>query len=115
VRLLACVYEIIAVTQIEFGVINTAFSERFNATLRARLPPQVRRTRNLTRATQRLEDELFWGGVVYNFCTVHTGLGALPAVAAASIDHAWSVEKLLRLCLPHQTHSTPECSATCIV
>ncbi len=46
-------------TQVEFGVINTALSERFNATLRARLPALVRRTRNPARATQRLEDELF--------------------------------------------------------
>jgi len=101
------VYEIIAMTQVEFGVINTAFSERFNATLRARLPALVRRTRNLARATQRLEDELFWGGVVYNFCTVHTSLGATPAVAAGLTDHTWSVEELLRLRLPRQARSTP--------
>jgi len=94
------VYDIIAMTQVGFGVINTAFIERFNATLRARLPALVRRTRNLARATQRLEDELFWGGVVYNFCTVHTSLEATPAVAAGLTDHTWSVEELLRLRLP---------------
>ncbi len=107
VCLLDRVYEIIAMTQIEFGVINIAFSERFNATLRACLPAPVRRTRNLARATQRLEDELFWGGVVYNFCTVHTSLGATPAVAAGLTDHTWSVEELLRFRLPRQAHSTP--------
>ena len=94
-------------TQVEFGVSNTAFSERFNVTLRARLPALVRRTRNLARAQQRLEDELFWGGVVYNFCTVRTSLGATPAVAAGLTDHTRSVEELLRLRLPRQAHSTP--------
>jgi hypothetical protein len=56
---------------------------------------------------QHLEDEPFWGGAVYNFCTVHTSLGATPAVAAGLTDHTWSVEELLRLRLPRQPHSTP--------
>ncbi len=49
---------------------------------------------------------------MYNFCTVHTGLRAIPAVAAGLTDHTWSVEELLRLRLPRQAHSTPQYSAT---
>jgi len=54
-----------------------------------------------------LEDELFWGGVVYNFCTVHISFGATPAVAAGLTDHTQSVEELLCHRLPRQAHSTP--------
>jgi hypothetical protein len=30
---------------------------------------------------------MFWTGVVYNFCTVHTSLGITPAMAADLTDH----------------------------
>ena len=63
-----------------------------NATFRARLPSLVRRTQNLARTVVRLRAEMFWVGVVYNFCTVHTSLSAIPAVAAALTDHTWSVQ-----------------------
>ena len=62
----------------------------------------ARRTRGLARTAQRLEDDLFWCGVVYNFCAIHTSLGSTPAVAAGLIDHVWSVKELLRLRLPNQ-------------
>ena len=42
----------------KLGCANTAYIERFNATLRARLPSLVRRTRNLARTVKRLEMEL---------------------------------------------------------
>jgi transposase-like protein/IS1 family transposase len=93
-------YEIIACSQAGLGLINTAFIERLNATFRARLPCLARRTRALARTPQRLEAEMFWSGVVYNFCTIHTNLDSTPAVAAGLTDHVWSVEELLRFRLP---------------
>lgn len=90
-------YEIIAMSQVGLGLINTAFIERLNATFRSRMPALVRRTRSLARTQQRLLAELFWSGTVYNFCTVHTSLQATPAMAADLSDHVWSVEELLRL------------------
>jgi hypothetical protein len=94
------VYDLIAMSQAGFGLINTAYIERLNATFRARMPALVRRTRNLARTTQRIETDLFWTGSVYNFCTIHTSLDATPAMAAGLTEHVWSVEQLLRLRLP---------------
>jgi len=94
------VYDLIAMSQAGFGLINTAYIERLNATFRARMPALVRRTRNLARTTQRIETDLFWTGSVYNFCTIHSSLDATPAMAAGLTEHVWSVEQLLRLRLP---------------
>ena len=99
-------YDIIAMSQVGLGLINTAFIERLNATFRARMPALVRRTRSLARTQQRVLAELFWSGVVYNFCTIHTSLQATPAMAAGLSDHVWSVEELLRLrLLPKPLHA----------
>lgn len=87
--------EWIALTQTGLGQINTAYVERLNATFRAFLPSLARRTRNLARTVERLAWEMFWCGVVYNFCTVHTTLEGTPAMAADLTDHAWSVRELL--------------------
>ena len=95
--------DLIAMSQTSFGLINTAYIERLNATFRARMPSLVRRTRNLARTSERLKAEMFWIGVVYNFCTVHTSLSATPAMAADLTDHTWSVEELLFLKLSQQS------------
>lgn len=87
-------------TQTQVGLVNTAYIERFNATLRARLPSLVRRTRNVARTVKRLEMELFWSGVVYNFCTVHSTLGGTPAMAAGITEVAWSIRHLLLMRTP---------------
>ncbi len=93
-------YEQVFLSQCGLGLINTAYIERLNATFRARMPVFVRRTRNLARKVSRIETEMFWSGVVYNFCTKHTSLEATPAMAAGLTDHIWSVEYLLRFKLP---------------
>lgn len=91
----ARVDELIALSQCALGFINTAFVERLNATFRARMPSLVRRTRNLAQKVERLHAEMFWTGVVYNFCTVHSSLGATPAMAAGLTEQVWSVRELL--------------------
>ena len=96
-------YDLMAMSQVGLGKINTAYIERLNATFRARMPALVRRTRNLARTTARIETDLFWAGSVYNFCTVHTSLAATPAMAAGLTDRIWSVEELLRLRLPEKS------------
>ena len=92
--------DLIAMSQTTMGLINTAYIERLNATFRARMPSLVRRTRNLARTVERLKAEMFWSGVVYNFCTIHTSISATPAIAADLTDHTWSVEELLLFRLP---------------
>ncbi len=96
------VYDLIAMSQVGWGQINTAYIERLNATFRTRMPTLVRRTRSLARTTGRIETDLFWSGSVYNFCTIHSSLNATPAMAAGLTDHVWSVEQLLRLRLSHK-------------
>lgn len=93
-------FSLIALSQCDLGQFNTAYIERLNATFRARMPSLNRRTRHLARTLSRIEVELFWSGVVYNFCTVHTSLGATPAMAAALTDHVWSIQELLCFKLP---------------
>ena len=88
--------ELMAATQVLLGVINTAYVERLNATLRTWMPALTRRSRTPARNVGVLEARLFWTGVVYNFCHVHATLQGTPAMAANLTDHIWSVEEVIR-------------------
>jgi hypothetical protein len=87
---------IMQATQVGLGVINTASIERLNGTWRTWLPALTRRSRTPARRDAHLEAAMFWTGVVYNFCRVHTTLNGTPAMAAELTDHVWTVEELLR-------------------
>ncbi len=89
------VYELIHQSQVGLGRINTAFIERLNGTFRSRMPSFIRRTRSLAGSVVRLEYEMFWSGVVYNFCTIHDTLEGTPAMAAGLTENVWSVSDLL--------------------
>jgi hypothetical protein len=93
---LARAEELMQMTQVAVGRINTAYIERLNATLRTWMPALVRRTRTPSGARERLEAALFWTGCVYNFCHVHATLAGTPAMAADLSDHVWSIEELIR-------------------
>lgn len=97
--------------------LNTAFSERLNATFRARLAALARRTRCLVRQTDTLTRAMYLVGCVYNFCTPHQSLrlplyvtvgrrarrqwvSRSPAMAAGIADHCWSVKELLTYRVP---------------
>ena len=104
------------------GGINTAYIERLNATLRARLRHPVRRGRGLARQVPTLTHGMYLVGTVYNFCTDHRNLRIrrhgrpdranhrwherTPAMAAGLSDHRWHVHELLYL-------TTFRWSATC--
>jgi transposase-like protein len=90
-----CAQEIMQATQVTLGVINTAYIERLNATFRTWLPALTRRSRTPARQVPHLEAAMFWMGVVYNFCRVHTTLQGTPAMAADLTDHVWSIRELL--------------------
>ena len=90
-------YALTACTRIFEGRINTAYTERLNVTFRAHVPSLFRRAYNLAASTVRLEAELFWTAVVYNFCTVHIFLDATLTVAANLTDYVWSANQLLRI------------------
>ena len=94
------------------GVINTAYSERLNATFRERLAPLARRCRALARHTLTLEHGMYLVGTIYNFCTEHASLRLAasaagtapfqrtPAMAAGIADHCWTVQELLSFHVP---------------
>jgi hypothetical protein len=93
----------------ESAVINTAYIERLQATLRSRLAPLARRTRAAARQRRTLEAGMWLIGTAYNFCCWHRSLrlsgdgGAgeqrwierTPAQAAGLTDHRWSLHELL--------------------
>jgi len=56
--------QIMLATQTQLGVINTAYIERLQATLRGWLPMAFWRTRCPARSADRVEDALFWTGVL---------------------------------------------------
>lgn len=86
---------LIAASQGDIGVFNTAYIERLNATFRTWIPATTRKTRTPAARRRRLEAALFWTGVVYNFCHVHASLQTAPAVAAGLTLSVWSIDALL--------------------
>jgi transposase-like protein len=94
------------------GVINTAYSERLNATFRARLASLTRRGRTLARHTLTLQHGMYLIGTVYNFCTPPASLppssgGTTPAMAAGITDHCWTVQALLSFHVPPSPWTPP--------
>ena len=98
----------------ESAVINTAYIERLQATLRSRLAPLARRTRAAARQRRTLEAGMWLIGTAYNFCCWHRSLrlagdgGAgerrwierTPAQDAGLTDHRWSLYELLVFAVP---------------
>ncbi len=97
------------------AVINTAYSERLNATFRARLAPLARRTRAAARQAATVEAGMWLVGTAYNFCWPHRSLrrrrtiadppgrrwvNRTPAQAAGLTDHCWSLHELLTFPVP---------------
>jgi hypothetical protein len=90
-------------------VLNTAFIERFNATLRERLATLTRRCRHAARRLDRLEAGMWLVGTTYNWCLPHRELSRrqakaqgirgeiliTPAMASGLTDHLWSLRELL--------------------
>lgn len=100
------------------GVINTAYSERLNATFRERWAPLVRRGRARARRTLTLAHGMYLIGTVYNFCSPHArlrsaALGAArractPAMAAGITDHCWTIHELLSFHVPPPRWTPPK-------
>jgi hypothetical protein len=82
---------------------NTAFVERFNATMRERLAVLTRKCRHAAERMCALEAGMYPVGCTYNFCwshqelcsAKHTGHPWTPAMAAGLTDHIWSLSELL--------------------
>ncbi len=95
-------------------VLNTAYIERLNGTLRARLAPRARRTHHLVHRKEVLHAGMYLVGALYNFCTVHaslalsSGVQRTPAMAAGLTDHCWSVAELLWHTVPPPRWQPPK-------
>lgn len=90
-------------------VLNTAFIERLNGTIRERLASLTRKCRHAARRLAALESGMWLLGCTYNLCwphhelsrqatTAHEGRGAVrltPAMASGLTDHIWSIQELL--------------------
>jgi transposase-like protein/IS1 family transposase len=92
------------------SMLNTAFIERFNATMRERLATLTRKCRHASQRVAALHSGMYLVGTTYNFCWVHQELSSVrdemthkrrvgqartPAMAAGLTDHVWSVWELL--------------------
>ncbi len=91
--------------------INTAYIERLNATVRARLAPLTRRGRGIAHGTALVESGMWRVGCASNVCWTHESLRRrasggrkwlerTPAMAAGLTDHVWTLEEVLRYSVP---------------
>jgi transposase-like protein len=90
-------------------MLNTAYIERFNATLRERLASLTRRCRHAAQRLHALHTGMYLIGCTYNLCWPHDQLREplpqqpgqrhwrqrTPAMAAGLTDHIWSMYELL--------------------
>jgi len=90
-------------------VLNTAFIERLNGTMRQRLASLTRKCRHAARRLVALECGMWLIGCTYNLCWPHHELSRraakaqgvrgevplTPAMASGLTDHVWSIQELL--------------------
>ncbi len=84
-------------------VLNTAFIERFNGTMRERLASLTRKCRHAAQRLEALETGMYLIGCTYNLCfphhelsnSKHMGSACTPAMASGLTDHVWSVREVL--------------------
>src|SRR6266571_5686699 len=90
-------------------VLNTAFIERLNGTMRERLASLTRKCRHAARRLTALESGMWLLGCTYNFCWPHHELSRraakvqgvrgevllTPAMASGLTNPVWSVQELL--------------------
>jgi transposase-like protein/IS1 family transposase len=90
-------------------VLNTAFIERFNGTMRQRLASLTRKCRHAARRLTALESGMWLLGCTYNLCWPHHELSRrealvqgvrgdvllTPAMVSGLTNHVWSVQELL--------------------
>lgn len=84
-------------------VLNTAFIERLNGTMRERLAALTRKCRHAARRLEALARGMYLIGCTYNFCwphhelskATHMGFACTPAMASGLTNHIWSVGELV--------------------
>jgi hypothetical protein len=103
------------------GVLDTAFIEWFNATVRSPLVCCTRRTRAFLHEATTLTPAIYLVGTVYNFCPWHQRLRTklfvnernykwvqrTPDMAAELTDHRWTALELLQYQCPELLYQRP--------
>jgi hypothetical protein len=93
------------------GLVQTAFVERANLTLRELIAPLSRRTWSIAYDRQHLHLHIQWGLAYYHFCRPHRSLTTpirgpskrryrTPVMAANLVRKRWLVRDLLQLPVP---------------
>ena len=93
------------------GIVQTAFVERANLTLRELIAPLSRRTWSIAYDKHHLGLHIQWGLAYYHFCRPHQSLTMpirgpskrrcrTPAMTANLVRRCWSVRDLLQLPVP---------------
>lgn len=79
------------------GLIQTAFVERLNLTVRQGVAPLGRKTWALMQTEANLRLHVEWWRLYYHFARPHGSLrGQTPALAAGLTDRVWTVGELIR-------------------
>jgi hypothetical protein len=93
------------------GLVQTAFVERANLTLRELIAPLSRRTWSIAYDRHHLQLHIQWGLAYYHFCRPHRSLTTpirgpsrrryrTPVMATNLVRKRWSVRDLLQLPVP---------------
>ena len=95
------------------NVLNTAYIERLNGTMRERLANLSRKCRHAACRLETLRQGMFLLGVTYNVCWPHqqlslSGQQISPAMASGLTDHLWSIVELLRYKVPPEPWQEPK-------
>jgi len=85
------------------AVLNTAFIERFNGTMRERLASLTRKCRHAAHRIAALSTGMYLIGCTYNWCfphhelsnSKHFGHPCTPAMASGLTDHVWTIQELV--------------------
>ena len=103
-------------------MLNTAFIERLNGTIRQRLASLTRKCRHAARRLAALESGMWLLGCTYNLCWPHHELSRreadaqgkrgevllTPAMASGLTNHVWSVRELLTFRVPPPAWVAPK-------
>jgi transposase-like protein len=94
-------------------VLNTAYIERLNGTMRERLAQLTRKCRHAAHRLETVRQGMFLLGVTYNLCWPHQQLCThdqqiSPAMASGLTDHLWSIVELLRYKVPPEPWHEPK-------
>ncbi|WP_151755160.1 hypothetical protein [Dictyobacter vulcani] len=81
-------------------ILNTAYIERLNGTMRERLAQLTQKCRHAACRLESLHHGMYLLGVTYNLCWSHQQLSTnqqqiSPAMASGLTDHLWSIVELL--------------------